>query len=86
MNDACIDAHLLHQTDHLYGRVSAILSSTSHDGTPRSKLASALAAITLEHGYSIQALIQLAHLTSAIALLRSQFESITRAVWIHYAA
>jgi hypothetical protein len=74
------------QTDRLYQRVAAILSSTSHDGTPCSMLASALGAITLEHGYSIRALLQMGHRTSAIARLRSQFASVTRALWIHCAA
>jgi hypothetical protein len=72
------------QTDRLY--VSAILASAGHVGTPRPHLAGSPYAITLEHAFSIRALPQLDHLTSAITPMRSRFEATTRALWIHFAA
>src|SRR5262245_2764438 len=76
----------LHQSDQLSERLSRILDAGGHDGTPRSTSAAALCAIALEHGYSIRALIELDHLTSAIALLRIQFEAVVRSLWVHFAA
>lgn len=78
--------HRINQTDSLYQSLSSILASTTHDGEPRSLVSAALGGITLEHGYSIRALVDLGQLTSAITLLRAQFESVTRALWVHYAA
>ena len=42
--------------------------------------------ISLEHGISIRILIENRQLNSAIALLRLQYESLVRAVWIYYIA
>ena len=74
------------QTDRLYETVSAILAAAGRDGSQRSQLAESLCTITLEHGYSIRALIELDHVTSAIVLLRAQLEANVRSLWIHFAA
>lgn len=57
-----------------------------HDGTARSQLAMSMSTIAIEHGISLRVLVTLESLASAIALLRVQFETVTRALWIHFAA
>lgn len=76
----------LPQTDRHYATISKILAAAAHDGTPRSRLAGSLCAIALEHGYSIRALLEVNHVTSAIPLLRTQFEAVVRAMWMNFAA
>lgn len=85
MNDATVKA-CLRKTDSLYKTVSTLVGLAGHDGTPRSHVTASLCAITLEHGYSIRALLDIGHVTSAIALLRTQFEANVRALWVYFAA
>ena len=42
--------------------------------------------IAFEHANSLQSLIASGNHTSAVALLRPQFEAVMRAIWLHYAA
>lgn len=42
--------------------------------------------ISLEHGNAIRNLIENKHLNSAVALLRLQYESLVRSIWIYYFA
>jgi hypothetical protein len=62
------------------------LTNIEHDGSARSQLAMMLSTIAIEHGISLRVLVSMENLASAVALLRVQFETVTRALWLHFAA
>ena len=74
------------ETDDLYEAALEVIGKAAHDDSLRSTVAASLCGITLEHGLSIRALLGLRQVTSAIVLLRAQFEATVRALWVHYAA
>src|SRR4051794_1014171 len=73
-------------TDLLYRSLAECLTNIEHDGSARSQLAMTMCTIAIEHGISQRVLIQLENVASAAALLRVQFETVTRALWLHFAA
>ena len=62
------------------------LTNIEHDGSARSQLALMFSTIAIEHGISQRVLVSIENLASAVALLRVQFETVTRALWLHFAA
>lgn len=73
-------------SDRLYRALAECLTDIEHDGTARSQLAMTMSAIAIEHGISQRVLLSIDSISSAIALLRVQFETVTRALWLHFAA
>lgn len=65
---------------------SAHLEGLEHEGSLRAVLAASLAAVSIEHGRSLQLLVEADHLVSATALLRVQLESTVRGIWIRFGA
>lgn len=61
-------------------------SLKSMDISPKATLAKNVCNISFEHAQSLKMLIAGSNFTSAIALLRIQYECYVRAVWIYYAA
>lgn len=57
-----------------------------YDDSPRDRVVSSLCNISFEHAHSLRLLIGEGNYTSAIALMRLQFEAATRAIWFHFAA
>lgn len=45
-----------------------------------------MCSVALEHGMSLRALMAMGLPTSAVGLMRLQFEALTRAMWLQYAA
>lgn len=45
-----------------------------------------MCAVALEHSVSVRQLMLCGNYTSAICIMRSQFEAFTRAMWLFYAA
>ena len=70
----------------LLDALAAPIRAGTIDGSPRDTLAASTAVIAVEHGSSIVAILALKNFVSAIALLRVQYESVMRAIWLHYAA
>lgn len=62
------------------------LAQASHNGFLRSEVTATTCGISLEHAKSIRLLIAAGNPTSAAALMRPQFEGVTRAMWFHFAA
>lgn len=62
------------------------MANIEHDSSARSHLVMMLSATAIEHGISQRALVAIDNLASAVALLRVQFETVTRALWLHFAA
>jgi len=80
------DADLRHVLDcsaDFYQSLHAVLGDTVEVSTKRDLLTQGTCSIAIEHGLSVCTLIEDGHLTSAIALLRPQFEAVVRALWLH---
>lgn len=65
--------------------IASAWQSTQTPDEPRSRAAEGLCLLVIEHAMSIQSLID-ACPTSAISLVRPQFEGLVRAVWAKHAA
>jgi hypothetical protein len=74
------------ESDQLYRSLAECLKNIEPDGTPRAQLALAMSTIAIEHGVSQRVLVELENVASAVALLRVQFETETRALWFHFSA
>jgi hypothetical protein len=74
------------RSDGLYRALALQLQDVRTDGSSRANLTLAMCTIAMEHGISSRALITLGSLSSAIALLRVQYEAVVRSIWLHYAA
>lgn len=61
-------------------------SLPSPDKSQKAKLAKVMCSISFEHSQSLKMLLASGNFTSAVCLLRLQYESYVRAVWIYYAA
>ncbi len=77
---------MLQRSDELHGKLLALLDDAEFDGSPRSKAAFGMCFVALEHGTALRALMALGLPTSAVSLMRLQFEALTRAMWLIYAA
>jgi hypothetical protein len=62
------------------------LENVGHDGSDRSRLTETMCGIAMEHAFSQRLLISTGCFTSGIALLRLQYEAVTRATWLYFAA
>jgi hypothetical protein len=74
------------RSDELYKALASRLTTVETDGTSRANLTLSMCTIAFEHGISSRVVLSLENLTSAIALLRLQYEVVVRAIWLHYAA
>jgi hypothetical protein len=82
-------AGLLRRSDELEDEILAILQSAPESLgqlAPRMDVAVGLAAVAMEHGQSFRVLVGVGLVTSAICLMRPQFEALTRSVWAMFAA
>jgi hypothetical protein len=78
--------HMLRRSDELHKRLLALLDDAEFDGSPRGEAAFGMCFVALEHGTALRALMALGLPTSAVSLMRLQFEALTRAMWLIYAA
>ena len=63
-----------------------VLSQPSFDDSDRIRISKILCGVSFEHAESLKILLASHNFTSAVGLLRLQFESLVRAVWVFYAA
>lgn len=63
-----------------------LLDDTEFDGSPRREAALSMCLVAMEHAVALRALMTLGLPTSAISLMRLQFEALTRAMWLLYSA
>lgn len=78
--------HMLQRSDALHERLDAVLGKAAFDGSPRGVAAFAMCQVAMEHAAALRVLMALRLPTSATSLMRSQFEALTRAMWLLYAA
>lgn len=83
--DATLDA-VLQRSIALNDALLEHLIPAGHDGSLRSTTTASMCGIAMEHADSLRKLLASGNYTSAIALLRLQFEAVTRAVWLLFGA
>jgi hypothetical protein len=66
--------------------LSGFLALKPSDGSPRLTVSHSLCSVALEHAESAKILIVSGNFTSAVGLLRLQYEALVRAMWLRYAA
>jgi hypothetical protein len=76
----------LERSNELFSIIHNDIFSNGHIHTFKQKLTLSLSAISIEHSSSIQILMDTKNFTTAISLLRLQYEALTRAMWLHFAA
>jgi hypothetical protein len=77
---------MLRRSDDLHERLLALLDDAEFDGSLRGEAAFGMCFVALEHGTALRAVMALGLPTSAVSLMRLQFEALTRAMWLIYAA
>jgi hypothetical protein len=77
---------MLRRSDELHDALLQRLDGAEFDPTLRGEASLAMCAVALEHALSLRALMALGLATSAVSLMRLQFEAVTRAMWLIYAA
>lgn len=78
--------HLLARSAVLENRLAAFLALPLVSDTSRLTATRALASLGFEHAQSLKHLVAAGLCTSAAALLRIQYESLVRALWVLYVA
>ncbi len=77
---------ILSRSDELHETVLARLDEAAFDLSPRGQSSLGMCSVSLEHWLSLRILISSGCPTSAVSLMRLQFEALTRAMWLLYAA
>ena len=80
---------ILQRSDALDEAVIGLLEPETYqtsDGSNRTSASFAACSVSLEHARSLRTLIREGFPTSAISLMRLQYEALTRSVWLLYAA
>lgn len=77
---------VLERSDALQTAIDALIGASSFEGSTRADLVSASCLVAREHAISLRMLIAVGAGTSAISLLRLQYESVTRAMWLTWSA
>lgn len=77
---------MLDRSDALMERLTELLDDAEFDGSPRGEVALGMCVVAMEHATALRALMALGLPTSAVSLMRLQFEALTRAMWLIFAA
>src|SRR5262245_11437212 len=77
---------MLLRSDELHSSLLSRVQGYPFRPIARAEAAFAMCSISLEHAASLRLLVASGHNTSAIGLVRLQFESLTRAMWLFYVA
>ena len=78
--------HLLQRSIELEETIFKLLNGATYSDSPRSLATLTMCDIALEHADSFRLLTANGNFTSAVSLIRLQFEAISRAIWLLYAA
>jgi hypothetical protein len=77
---------VLTRSNNLHNAIIQRIYSIEIDNAIRSVLAKSLAGISFEHSNSIMILMKQYSYTTAVSLLRLQYEAVARSMWLHFAA
>lgn len=80
-----LEKHLA-RSDELRAEIMARLGDADLEESGRAGACYGMASLSLEHAFAVRLLMGSACPTSAVALVRLQFEAVVRAMWILYAA
>jgi hypothetical protein len=89
-NTQTSDSHelerLLGRSGELQEALMSLLSDAAFDASPRAEASLGLCAVAIEHAMSVRVLMSGGLATSAVGMMRLQFEALTRSMWLLYAA
>jgi hypothetical protein len=77
---------MLHRSDELHEALLGRVKGSPSDPSPRGEAAFLMCSVSLEHAVGVRVLVANRCYTAAIGLMRLQFESLTRAMWLLYVA
>jgi hypothetical protein len=77
---------LLQRSDTLEKTLDVLLDGFTHQDNAKNRVTVSMCAIAFEHGQSLKMLIAERRPTSAVGLLRMQYECLLRAAWLLHAA
>ena len=76
----------LARSNELHALITHEVYLVDHERSIRSVLTKSLSGISFEHSNSIMHLMAVNNYTTAVSLLRLQYEAVSRAMWAHFAA
>ncbi len=77
---------MLQRSEELCDELMHKLGTASFDESERGAAAFGMCSVSFEHAVSLRLLVENGCMTSAVALMRLQYESVTRAMWLLYVA
>lgn len=77
---------MMKRSDELYVAIIDLLNDVPVYPSERNEAAMVACGIAFEHALGLRVLLESGCLTSAVSMLRLQFEALTRAMWLLYAA
>ncbi len=77
---------ILHRSDALMQNMQEVLHHPLYDDSARIALSAEYVILSLEHAAAVRRLLEVGVMSSAPILLRCQFESLLRAMWVFYRA
>jgi hypothetical protein len=86
MSEAPDLERLIARSEQLEAELFGLFDSSWFSGDDKSTVILAMCNIALEHANSLRELIRIGLPTSAMSMLRLQYEAIVRAIWVLYAA
>jgi hypothetical protein len=78
--------NLLQRSADLQSALQGLVQLRSAEDTPRITASRIMCSVAFEHAESAKVLITVGNFTSAIGLVRLQYEALVRAMWLRYAA
>lgn len=78
--------NLLNQSDELSAELATLLGLSTYNSFPRTKTSRTFCGVSFEHSESVRILIRRGNFTSALGVLRMQYEALVKAIWTLYAA
>lgn len=77
---------LLNQSDKLSAELLPLLSLSTYNNSSRASISKTFCSVSFEHSESVRILIRTGNFTSALGVLRMQYETLVKALWTLYAA
>lgn len=74
------------ESDSLATQLAGVIDLPLFDNSPRIRTSDVACSLALEHWHSVRALLRAGLLPSALVVHRAQFETLTRSIWLTYAA
>lgn len=77
---------IFNESDNLAEKLQEIIDLPLLDNSSKIRISDVACSLSLEHWHSARALLRVGLLPSALVVHRAQFEALTRAIWLTYAA